>query len=129
MKRDTELIYGDICYQPAWLIPLSLAAGLPIFLYFVFIDEQFKGFVSLLSICSVVVSAISLHKLKYTVSYWIVNVISVFLHIVLVSNLAAQDSHFPGVILAPFVIFDLIFWQFLTIKMANLEKNIRNNHE
>jgi len=101
---------------PNWTFPVAIAVGLPFFLLDLS-GNNLRGLLAAMSAGSVTVVLITLLRWRTRFSFWVAIGLNVAAHYLLVSLITAHysDSHFPGVALTPFMIADVLAWQFLTV--------------
>jgi len=105
---------------PNWLFPVAIAFGTPLFPIFWYLGNNLRAFLSALFAATIFVTVYTLWNLRVYVVFWFVMIVDIFLHAALLFSITRTDSHFPGVIFAPVMIADLLFWQFTTVRLIKL---------
>jgi hypothetical protein len=105
------------------LVPVALAFGLPTFFVFAYFGTAARGFAAALSVCSATAVVVTSLNLRKYISFWIVMSACLVAHAALVSSIPPDtDSHFAGIIFAPLVVADILFWQFVSVSIVRMIK-------
>ena len=115
MRRESEISFPGADKYPAWLWWILLVAAGPVFIYFLINGEHFRALVSSLSIGVILTLAITLREHIKSLIYTITLVLCVVVHIAFVAKLTTEHRNFPGIILTPFAVADLLFWQYFFV--------------
>lgn len=105
---------------PNWLLVAGLAAAAPFFAFWLYEGNLLRAMIAALSAAALVATAVTLWSYRRYATLWAVLAISVTAHCVLVLHVPNADTHFPGIALAPELVIDVLFWQFVAVRMINL---------
>jgi hypothetical protein len=101
----TEPGYGKLSNRTFLLI---FACGAPAWLFFVYRDQDFRGFIAGLSVCAVLGVAAILGHYRHLLSFWITLAAITFAHVLFVFAIDwPQQFHGAGIVFAPLVIGDM----------------------
>jgi len=118
IKSEAKMPGAD-CY-PNWLFPAFIAAAAPFFGFFLYEDKPLRAFAAALSVGAILVTVVTLWQYRRSAVLWAVLLTAAVLHGVLVQSLPNADTHFPGIIFTPVVVLDVLFWQFVAVRLINL---------
>src|SRR5436305_9365313 len=105
---------------PNWLWVAALAGAAPFFACFVYEGNLLRAFVASLSVGALVATTVTLRAYRRFVTLWAVLATAAAFHCLLVISVPSADTHFAGIIFAPLVVVDVLFWQFAAVRLINL---------
>lgn len=120
MTLGNKASFPGMDRYPSWLWWTALLIAFPLFSFFVWHGEHFKAFVSTLSVGVIVTLAVTLRDYYKTTSYWITVSFSCAFHVVVISSIQVEYRHFPGTVLTPFAVVDLLLWQAIFVGVFNV---------
>jgi hypothetical protein len=111
---DVKFPDGDA--YPNWTFPVAIGFGAPFF-FLDLLGNNLLGMLAAMSAAAVAVVFITLRKWRARLSFWIAIALNAVVHCFLVHwiTLGHSDSHFPGITLAPLLIVDIVFWQYVSV--------------
>lgn len=89
---------------------------------FAYYGNPLRGFLSSISVVSIVVVIVTLYDMKYYLSLWAIISLDIFVHYYILREIRTTDSHFPGVIFTPLVIVDTVIWQYIAVTVIRWTK-------
>lgn len=113
---------GADCY-PNWIFPVFIAVAAPVFIYFLYEGDPLRAFVAGLSVGTMLITTVTLWRYRRFVALWAVLLTAAVIHCILVFSLPNADTHFPGIIFTPLVVVDVLFWQFVAVRLLNLRRS------
>jgi hypothetical protein len=115
LTPDEDIKFPGTDNYPKWLIPVILAFSLPVFAYFAYYHNPFRGFIASLSAGVVLTTSLTLRDLRGYFTFWLTMLICVLFHVSVIFLFQRTDSHFPGIIFTPIVIGDIMLWQYISV--------------
>ena len=105
---------------PNWIFWVFLAVAAPIFVFFLYEGNPLRAFGAALSVGAILITTVTLWEYRRFAVLWAVLLTAALVHGILVFSLPNADTHFPGIIFTPFVVVDVLFWQFVAVRLINL---------
>ena len=92
-----------------WWGFVAALCGLATLFAFGHFGEPGRGRLAGASVCALVAAARSQWDLKDRDGFWVILIILIIVHALVVFGTPSLGDHYPGILLAPFIVIDLVF--------------------